>query len=73
MPNRSIRDIIQGTAHSLGLAKEDPPVEGFTPADDPPATPAAAPPAAASTGVPAAAGALQNRGSAIDKAVDAAS
>jgi hypothetical protein len=71
MPSRSIRDIMQGTLHSLGIAKEDPPVVGFTPADDPHASPTS--PTPPKTEPVKASDALQNRGAKIDQAVEDAS
>jgi hypothetical protein len=77
MPNRSIRDIIQGTAHSLGLAKEDPPDAQYDPNAAPATpTPAAAPaaaPVAAPAAAPTATQTITNRGTALNKAIDDAS
>lgn len=75
MPNRSIKDEMQGTLHrfaqSLGLS---PPDEGDVdkpPATSkPPGTPTAPPPKVdPPKGVDNAAGALKNRETAVDKAV----
>jgi len=72
MPNRSIRDIMQGTLHSLGLSQAD----GRDARYDPNAAPDPAPPTSPTpvkTEPVKATDALQNRGAKIDQAVEDAS
>lgn len=70
MPNRSIRDQMQGTLHrfaqSIGVSPKD---DDTTPPADKPAPPANPLPDSSKTGIAGAAQKLQGRQMAVDKAI----